>query len=128
MAAEIDFNALGQAFDTTWGRTSTPKSAGYSVKFDLNGPDALTAKYVAVVNFACEREMTLMRRRYDEESTRVLDAVITAVKSRYKSLTGSAIKMKKDANENATIEIISMNVHNPKRTAYYRKAVRFELA
>jgi hypothetical protein len=126
--AQIDFNALGQAFDTTWGRTSTPKTAGYSVKFDMNGADLLTAKYAAVVSFAHEREMIEMRRRYDEESDRVIDAVVKAVKNRYKSLTGSAIKLKKvDDSEANRVEVISMNHHNLKRTAYYRKCVQFEM-
>lgn len=123
----IDFNALGQAFDTTWGRTSTPKTASYSVKFDFNGPDAITAKYAAVVSFAHEREMVIMRRRYDEESDRVVAAVVSAVKKRYKDLTGSAIKLKEVGNENS-VEVISMNHHNPKRSAYYRKLIRFEMA
>jgi hypothetical protein len=127
MAAEIDFNALGQAFDTTWGRSSTPKTASYSVKFDFNGPDALTAKYAAVVNFSHEHEMVTMKRRYAEESGNVIDAVVSAVKKRYKSLTGSTIKMKEVGSDDS-VEVISMSAHCPRRTAYYRRAVRFELA
>ena len=123
----IDFNALGQAFDTTWGRSSTPKTASCSVKFDFNGPDAMTAKYAAVVNFSEEAEMTSMKRRYDEESDSVVGAVVSAVKARYKDLTGSAVKMKQVGSENS-VEVISMNGNNPKRSAYYRKLVRYEIS
>ena len=57
--SKINYNALGQALDTSWGRTSTPKTASYSVKFSLAG-DILIASYQAVVNFATEKEMILM--------------------------------------------------------------------
>ena len=55
--SKIDFNALGQAIDTTWGRSSTPKTASYSVKLSLLGPDRLLVSYAAVVNFGTERQM-----------------------------------------------------------------------
>lgn len=124
--AEIDFNALGQAFDTTWGRSSTPKSSSCSVKFDLNGPDVLTAKYVSLVNFVPGREAVMTRRRCSEESVSAINTVVAAVKKRYKSLTGKGITLKEIGSDDS-LETISMSPHTPKRTAYYRRNVRFEL-
>ena len=123
---KIDYNALGQALDTTWGRCSTPKTASYSVKFNLAG-DVLTASYQAIVNFASEKEMVIMKRMYEEESTEVINAVLKNVKSVYKDLTGESLSTREHST-NASIEMINFNIHNPKRTAYFRKKIAFEIA
>ena len=123
---KIDYNALGQALDTTWGHTSTPKTASYSVKFTLTG-DILTASYQAVVNFASEKEMLVMKQMYENESIDVVAAVLKNVKSVYKDLTGNALSTKEQSSS-TSIEIIGFNVHNPKRTAYFRRKTSFEIA
>ena len=123
---KIDYNALGQALDTTWGHTSTPKTASYSVKFTLAG-DILTASYQAVVNFASEKEMLVMKQMYENESIDVVAAVLKNVKSVYKDLTGNALSTKEQSSS-TSIEIIGFNVHNPKRTAYFRRKTSFEIA
>jgi hypothetical protein len=123
---KIDYNALGQALDTSWGRTSTPKTASYSVKFSLAG-DVLIASYQAVVNFASEKEMILMKRMYEEESREVIAGVLKNVTSMYKDLTGKSLTTK-EYNSSTSVEIIGFNVHNPKRTAYIRRKTSFEIA
>lgn len=122
----IDLAALGQAIDTTWGRSSTPKTASYSVKFSFVG-DMLLASYQAIVNFATEKEMITMKRGYSEESVKVIDAVLKNVKSIYKDLTGKTLSIKEHSTTDS-IEVIGFNVHNPKRTAYFRRKTTFELA
>lgn len=123
---KIDYNALGQALDTTWGRTSTPKTASYSVKFKLAG-DVLTASYQAIVNFASEKEMTVMYRNYETESIDVINAVLKNVKAVYKDLTGNTLSTKEHSSS-SSVEVINFNVHNPKRTAYFRRKTTFEIA
>lgn len=123
---KINYNALGQALDTTWGRSSTPKTASYSVKFSLSG-DILIASYQAVVNFASEKEMIVMKRMYEEESIDVINGVLKNIKSVYKDLTGNSLTTKEN-NSSTSIEIIGFNVHNPKRTAYVRRKTTFEIA
>lgn len=124
--ADIDYNALGQAIDTTWGRSSTPRTASYSVKLTMLGPDRLLASYAAVVNFGTERQMIEMKRRYSEESESITSEVIKAVKSNYKELAGESLSAKELSSVDS-IEIINFNVHNPKRTAYYRRKTVFEI-
>lgn len=123
---KIDYNALGQAIDTTWGRTSTPKTASYSVKFTMAG-DVLVASYQAVVNFASEKEMILMKRMYEAESQDVIAEVLKNIKSVYKDLSGNTLTVK-EYNTSTSVEIIGFNVHNPKRTAYIRRKTSFEIA
>lgn len=124
--SKINYNALGQALDTSWGRTSTPKTASYSVKFSLAG-DILIASYQAVVNFATEKEMILMKRMYENESKEVIAAVLKSVKTAYKDLTDESL-MTKENKTSTSIEIIGVNVNNPKRTAYVRRKTSFEIA
>lgn len=122
----IDYNALGQAIDTTWGRSSTPKTASYSVKFTLNN-NVLTASYLSIVNFASEKEMAVMQKMYDEESQDVINSILKNVKAVYKNICGKTLSTK-DVNSSTSIEVIGFNVHNPKRTAYFRRKTSFEIA
>lgn len=82
----LDYNVLGQVIDTTWGRSSTPATAGHSVKFSMHG-DTLTASYAAIVNFGTEKEMVMMKRNYEEESKAVIKATIDNIKANYKNLS-----------------------------------------
>lgn len=126
MAEEkIDYNALGQAIDTSWGRSSTPKTASYSVKFNLQG-NRILASYAAVVNFGTEKDMILMKRAYAEESQAVIAEAIKQVKAIYKDISGKSLTVK-EATSNESLEIIGFGVHNPKRTAYYRRKTVLEI-
>lgn len=125
---KIDFNALGQAIDTSWGRSSTPKTASYSVKMTMQGTDRLLVSYAAVVNFGTERQMIEMKRSYASEADSVVAAAVKRVKATYKDLTGSALSTSavKSADVDS-LEIINFNVHSAMRTAYFRRKAVFEL-
>jgi len=122
---KIDYVALGQAIDTTWGRSSTPKTASYSVKFTVQG-SRLVASYAAVVNFGTEKEMILMKRAYAEESKAITAEALKHIKAVYKDICGKTLSAKEDASTDS-LEIIGFGVHNPKRTAYYRRKTVFEV-
>lgn len=124
---DINLNALGQAMDTTWGRSSTPKTASYSVKFSFYGENRILASYQVVTNFVSERQMIDMKRRCAEESLDVIDAHVKSIKEIYKKLTGDSITFKESGSTDS-LEIIGFNVHNPKRTAYFRRKTIFEIA
>ncbi|NBW06516.1 MAG: hypothetical protein EBR82_00645 [Caulobacteraceae bacterium] len=126
MPKTININALGQAIDTTWGRSSTPHTASYSVKFTLLGGDRMLASYQVVTNFVSEKEMILMKRQCQRESDDVIAEHVKAVKETYRQLTGDSLTVKEDSSTDS-LEIIGFNVHNPKRTAYFRKKTVFEL-
>lgn len=123
---EIDFNALGQAMDTTFGRSSTPRTASYSVKLTMMGPDRVLASYQAIVNFGTERQMIEMKRAYSTEAEEVVKAYVKQIKATYKDITENALSMKEVASTDS-IEIINFNVHNAKRTAYFRRKSVFEI-
>jgi len=125
--ADIDYNALGQAIDTTWGRSSTPQTATYSVKLTMLGPDRILASYAGLVRFVTEKEMIDTKREYVQESERVLDSVLKKVKSTYKDLSGLTLKASEVSSVDS-LEIVNFNVHNPLRTAYYRRKTVFEIS
>lgn len=127
MPKTLDINALGQAIDTTWGRSSTPKTASYSVKFTFAGDNRLVASYKVVINFVTEKQMIEMKRSCVEESEKVISEHVKSVKEIYKQLSGDSLSLKEESSSDS-LEIIGFNVHNPKRTAYFRRKVVFEIA
>jgi len=123
---DIDYNALGQAIDTTWGRSSSPITNSFSVKMSLTGPDMLSVAYQTIVNFASERQMLQVKLREAELSSENIKTVLDAVKKTYKDLTSKSLKLK-ESGSGDSVEIVGFGIHNPKRTAIYRKRVTFEL-
>lgn len=123
---KVDINALGQAIDTTWGRSSTPKTASYSVKMTLVG-NCIQVSYAAIVNFATERAMIETRRAYAEESKSIIKAHLDGAKASYKELSGKTLKLKEIATSDS-LEIIANSVNNPKRTAYFRCKALYQVA
>jgi len=124
--ADIDYNALGQAIDTTWGRSSTPKTSSYSVKITMMGPDRILVSYAAIVNFASEQQMIDMKRRYSDESQSVTNAAVKVVKKNYKELAESTLTTK-ELSTTDSIEIIGMNSPQHFRSAYFRRKTVFEI-
>jgi len=122
----VDINALGQAIDTTWGRTSTPRTASYSVKTSMVG-DFLQVSYAAIVNFATERDMIEMKRVYATECKAIINAHVKGIKASYKELSGKTLKLKL-LDSSDSLEIISNSVNNPKRTAYFRCKAMYQFA
>jgi len=123
----IDYNALAQAMDTTWGRSSTPVTATFSVKLTQLSANRVLASYAAIVNFGTENEMIRMKRKYSDESVSIINEVVKVVKERYKDLSDATLKVK-EVNSSDSLEVINYGVHNPKRTAYYRRKTVFEIA
>lgn len=127
MPKTLNINALGQAMDTTWGRSSTPMTASYSVKFTFLGSDKILASYQVITNFVSEKQMIEMKRGCSEESQDVIAEHIKHIKEVYKKLSGDSLTLKEESSTDS-LEIIGFNVHNPKRTAYYRRKTVFEIA
>jgi hypothetical protein len=123
---DLDYNALGQAIDTSWGRSSSPIVNSFSVKMRMVGPDMLSVSYQTIVNFASERQMLQVKLREAELSSTNVKSVLDAVKSTYKDLTSKSLKMK-EVSSGDSVEIVGFGVHNPKRTAIYRKQIVIEL-
>lgn len=123
---QININALGQAIDTTFGRSSTPQTASYSVKVALAGPNLLTVSYGAIVNFGTEREMIHAKQDHAVEARSVVKEVLKHVKETYKDLTDESITLTERSPVDS-VEIVNMNPYNPKRTMLYRSKCLVEV-
>lgn len=122
----VDYNALAQATDTSWGRSSTPLTATHSVKFKLQG-ELLIATYIVVINFVSDSQRIEHKRKHDHESDSIISSVLTKVKARYKELSGHTLKAKEISSKDS-LELTSLNIYNPKKQAYYRKEITFEVS
>lgn len=122
----IDYNALGQAIDTTWGRASTSNIATHSIKFSIQG-DMLVAKYNSIVVFVSDRDMVQTKKNSSLECDGYLEATIKSIRDKYKQITGTSLKLKKES-ENDMVEFIGINPHNLRRPAYYRKFIYFSIS
>jgi hypothetical protein len=126
--SDIDFNALGQAVDTTFGRSSVTNSlASQSIKMVLKGPDVLEVKFTTIVNLVNDHEMVDLKKRFTQESTDLIDQALKRVKEEYKEQTDNAVKFKQ-FTESDGFEIIDLNIYNRKRTAYYRRNIFFKIS
>jgi len=137
--SDIDYGALGQAIDTTWGRSSSPLVNSFSVKMKLIGTDVLALTYQTTINFPSEKQMLQVKLREKNLSSENIKAVVDAVKENYKNIvderkkTGitsenvkGTLTLKEDKSDDS-LEIIGMAVHTPKKTALYRKFVYFHI-
>lgn len=127
---QIDYNALGQSIDTSWGRSSTPLTSTMSVKTSILNDTTLKVNYMTIVNFMNQRELTELKTRYGSDATQVIKAVLTNIRASYKKLTGQTLVLKEVNLENNqdNLEIIGLGVHNPKRKAYYRRTSYYEMS
>jgi hypothetical protein len=116
--SDIDLNALGQAIDTTFGRSSTPKTHTFSVKMQLGQGPTIRVHYRTIVNFINSREYINLKRLHENESQDVIAQVLKKVKADYKELTGNSLTLTERSTSDE-IEMLSLNQYNPKRTAYY---------
>lgn len=137
--SDIDYGALGQAIDTTWGRSSSPLVNSFSVKMKLIGSDVLALTYQTTISFPSEKQMLQAKLREKNLSSENIKAVVDAVKKNYKDIVDERKKMgitsenvkgtltlKEDKSDDS-LEIIGLAVHNPKKTALYRKFVYFHI-
>ena len=119
--------ALEQIIDTTWGRASTnDTNATMSIKANLHGDDGLRVLYTTIVNLGSLHEWEMVKGCQEDEAAKIINQYAKTVRENYKEATGETLKLKSVAN-NDSIELISMSSYSPRRTAYYRMIVDFEV-
>ena len=120
-----EVNILGQICDTTFGRSSTVKAPGTSIKVALQG-DLFTVTYTSIVHFAGERSLYEQKKVYDDESIKATDNYMRNVRAEFKKNCGRALK----ASEKATSDSVEIITHTPytlRRAAYYRRVTSFNI-
>jgi hypothetical protein len=122
----IDYNALGQVIDSTWGRSSTPLMSTTSIKMQLAGEGLLKVSYITVVNFRTISELNRVKHDAAQDADRLVKQVLSNVKKNYKELSGESVKLSEQSTGDS-VEVIGTAVHNPNKKAFYRRIVFFEV-
>lgn len=122
-----EYNALGQAIDTTWGRSSTSNTnASMSVKAHLLGEDQIVLTYTAVISFGSISERENEIERYSGEGKTILNAALKRIKADFKDLAGRTLKTK-ELSVDEDWELLSLGQFSGRRDAYYRKKAIIEV-
>jgi hypothetical protein len=123
----IDFNALAQVTDTTFGRASTPVCPTHSVKYKIMNNEHVMVMYICVVNLLNDQQMDQLKKRYSDDANTVINDAVATVKKDYTQETGGKHLSFKQVAEDDSWEVIDLNTYNGKRTAYFRKNVIFHI-
>lgn len=124
MATVKDFEKyknLAQICDNSFGKASMVRSKTESVTLKMTDDTSLVAKFIMVVNFGSDNQMRQMMPRYKNEAMSMVKAAVAKLKEEYKELTGKNVTLKLNVNSvQDSVEFLSYQVFNPKKTAYYR--------
>ena len=105
---------LSSLLNTTFGNESSPTGTR-SITATFEG-DTLILKYQSIVHFAGEHAIRGQMSRIVEEAVQVMTDKISQLKSSYKEITGSALKIKEVFSDD-DVEILPGAIHAPRRTA-----------
>ena len=126
-----DINALGQVIETSWGKASTTGGcATSSIKTSLSsqsGPTMLTTKYLALVTLGSMQDVEPAKFRNRSDAEKITKEYIKNVKRQFKDITGKTLVLK-DVNDDDSLEVIDTSAYTPRKTAYYRFNVNFDVS
>ena len=120
-----EINCLGNIFNTTFGRSST-KGAGYGIKAKVHA-SLLEIKYQTIVHYNSSDGLATQQKEKERESVQVLNQALAEAKSAFRESTGRALKVK-ELSSNDDIELVSASAQNPRKIAYYRRNIIFEIS
>lgn len=123
---KIDFNALGQVIDTTWGRSSTSTPVNGSVKVRMHA-GMLYVTFGVQTNTNARHGMPHVKQVCNPQALSVINNEVERIKRDYKEYTGSSIKLKQvDCTD--SIECISTSANTVHKTVLYRMSVILEVS
>ena len=120
-----DIRAIGQIFNDTYGR-STTRDAGYGINASLQGNN-LILKYQTIVQYHSVAGLEEQQKKYEKESNDVIAQGITEAKKQFRDLAGRTLSLNEVSNE-TSMEAVSASPHSPRKIAYYRRTIVFELS
>jgi hypothetical protein len=120
-----EINVLGNIFNTTFGRSSVT-GAGYGITAKLHG-SLLEIKYQTVVHYNSSDGLATQQKENERESVDVLNQGIAEAKRQFREASGRALKLKEVSSAD-DVELISATANNPRKIAYYRRHITFEIS
>lgn len=146
----IDLNALGQAIDTSFTRSSASSGPAFStssIKTSFVAGEKLRIKIVfsTIVNMVRDRELQESKERYEKEGDAYIEAATKRIIKEYReyaqtgdedvdqttfddgaSPTKSSLKLKR-VDVVTSIEIVDLNIYNNTRSALFRRTAVFDV-
>lgn len=123
MLSSTEVNHLGDILNNTWG--SSNYSDGRSISGKMKD-DVLSLTFHTIVHFASETALREQTKSLSDESNQILASKVSEVKSKFKNLSGSALKLK-EMSDNDTLELISSTVNSPRKIALYRRTITLQI-
>ena len=119
-----EINVLGNIFNTTFGKSSIA-GAGYGITAKLHG-SLLEIKYQTVVHYNSSDGLATQKKEHERESVDVLNQGIAEAKRQFREAAGRTLKLKEVSSAD-DVELISATANNPRKIAYYRRHITFEI-
>ena len=120
-----EINALGNIFNTTFGRASV-QGAGYGIKADFHG-NRMVLKYQTVVHYNSSDGLHTQKAEHERESVEVLNQALAEGKRQFRDIAGRNLKIQ-ELDSTDDVELISATANNPRKIAYYRRYITFEIS
>jgi len=120
-----DINALGQAMDTSWGKTANI-SPTISVKSKFYGEGHIEVTYTTLVSFSDPSFMNRNKHNLEEEAAKTIKAYMKYLKREFKEVAGRELNESEKVSQN-NVELTYYNTLSPLRRAYFRRKTIFEV-
>ncbi len=115
------YQKLASICDNTFGKPNAMRASTESVMIKVADDTSAKATFIMVVNFGSENHMHQMMPRFKNEATSIIKASLKKVKEEYEEATDEKITLVMNLDTlQDSVEFLSYQVYNPKKTAYYR--------
>ncbi len=117
-----EIRALGEALNSTWGRSSD----NLKITHSLAG-DRLDVTMQSIMHFAGERSLQPQVVNQRLIANDIFTDALKKVKAEFKDATGRALTLKEISRDD-DVELIQATSNSPRKIAYYRCLLRLEIS
>jgi hypothetical protein len=117
-----NLNCLAQCLEMIKGSPSGTQS----ITHKFQGENMLLMTYTTIVHIASDASLQAQTRRESEASISKINDALKTVKGCYKEICGQNLKVKELSTDDS-IEVISTTFHSPRKVAYYRRHVTYQI-
>jgi hypothetical protein len=121
-----EINVLGNIFNTSFGKSSTAAAKGYGITAKVHA-SLLEIKYQTIVHYNSSDGLATQQKERERESVDVLNQALASAKEQFRESAGRTLKVK-ELSSNDDIELVSATANNPRKIAYYRRNIIFEIS
>lgn len=117
-----EIRALAQATETSWGYSSSDRK----LTAKLNG-DVLELQLMTIVHFASELALSQQLPAQRDYANELFKSELSRIKEEFKGSVDRAL-VTKEISRDDDVELISATSNSPRKIAYYRSNVKFQVS